>query len=44
VIGNAEKLEVKMTPVCTIAPSAAVSSDGVEIGQYAPEGNGVEIG
>jgi hypothetical protein len=33
-----------MTPVRTIAPIAAAYPGGVEIGQYAPDQNGVEIG
>lgn len=32
-----------MTPVCTIAPIAA-DPGGVEIGQYAPDQYGVEVG
>ena len=42
--GNAEKLEVKMIPACTVAVSATADPGGVEIGWYAPNGNGVEIG
>ena len=41
---SAESLEVKMTPVCTIAPTAAADPGGVEIGQYAPDQYGVEVG
>ena len=33
-----------MTPVCTIAPIAAPDPGGVEIGQYAPDQYGVEVG
>jgi hypothetical protein len=33
-----------MTPVCTIAPLAAAYPSGVEIGQYAPDQYGVEVG
>jgi|GraSoiStandDraft_30_1057271.scaffolds.fasta_scaffold863685_1 hypothetical protein len=33
-----------MTPVCTIAPLAAAYPGGVEIGQYAPDQYGVEVG
>ena len=34
-----------MTPVCTIAPlAAAYPGGGVEIGQYAPDQYGVEVG
>jgi hypothetical protein len=31
-IRYAEFMELNMTPVCTIAPTAAADSDGVEIG------------
>jgi hypothetical protein len=38
------KPEVKMIPACTAAVSAPADPGGVEIGWYAPNGNGVEIG
>ena len=42
--GIAESLEVNVTPVCTIAPLAAADPGGVEIGQYAPDQYGAEVG
>ena len=39
-----EWLEVKMTPVCTIASLGAADPGGVEIGQYAPDQYGGEVG
>jgi hypothetical protein len=33
-----------MPPICTIAPFAAACPGGVEIGQYASDQYGVEVG